>query len=436
MESTLSSTFTSVLSARESATVVDLGSVAATDAEADRGLEAGDQFSALELDFETRNWRAARARFQNQSKHDPERVNDFLGQHESPLQAKEFCVAAQGKASKQYAQAVGGVLSKIETFMKVGDVAMKGAPESVGLAWMGIRLCMHSVQDDFATFNLFSGAASDIIGILLSCRAYGKMYGGDGGQKGSADFKELHEKVVDYIPKIYSDVLEFSYQMRKHMGRSIGLRLLKGLLSSAVNKFKGMIDGIRFSEQTMSKYAQQATQQLTIYYEELGLHKQDNLLGSQQAMLTEVATIKDILFESARGQKIFEEHIKELENERKHMKKKTPRDEAKEKFEANKVKLKPTSTEDALDRGRDMRSVGTCEWVFALDPYKEWRNSEKSNVLWIQGDGGMGKSGECRPHSSSLTFYFYMHIFICVVDFIFWSSGNGDVEDQTLHIGS
>jgi hypothetical protein len=144
----------------------------------------------------------------------------------------------------------------------------------------------------------------------------------------------------------------------------------------------------------MSKYAQQATQQLTIFYEELGLQKQDNVLGNQQVMMTEVAMIKDILSENARGQKMFEEHIKELENERKHLKKKTPRDEAKEKFEANKLKLKPTSTEDALERGRDMRSAGTCEWVFALDRYKEWRESPKSSTLWIQGDGGMGKSGE------------------------------------------
>ena len=404
MDSALSSTFTNVLSARESATVVDFGQTAAVDAAAG-DPSTRDQPNAIELDFEARNWRAARMRFQTQSKHETERVNEFLSQHESPQQAKEFCVAAQGKASKQYAQAVGGVLSKIETFMRVGDVAMKGAPESVGLAWMGIRLCMHSVQDDFATFNLFSGAAADIIGILLSCRAYGKMYGGDGGQKGTADFKELHEKVVNYIPSIYAQVLEFSYQMRKHMGRNMGLRLIKGLLSSAVSKFKGMIDGIRSSEQTMSKYAQQATQQLTIFYEELGLQKHDNVLSNQQAMMTNMAMIKDILNENAKGQKMFEEHIKELENEKKHMKKKTPRDEAKEKFDKNKDKLKPLSNpEDALERGIKMRSVGTCEWVFPLDRYKEWRISDKNNILWIQGDGGMGKSGTSQPCCSKAGF--------------------------------
>ena len=71
--------------------------------------------------------------------------------------------------------------------MKVGDLAMKSAPENVGLAWTGIRvgLCLHSVENDFVTFNLFSGTAADIIGILISCRAYRKTYG---GHQGPEDF--------------------------------------------------------------------------------------------------------------------------------------------------------------------------------------------------------------------------------------------------------
>lgn len=48
---------------------------------------------------------------------------------------------------------------------------------------------------------------------------------------------------------------------------------------------------------------------MTIYYEELGLQKQDNVLGNQQVMMTDVAMIKDILNENAKAQRIFEEHI-------------------------------------------------------------------------------------------------------------------------------
>lgn len=169
-------------------------------------------FSAAEMDFEARNWKAARNAFQYQRGHkDNKAIDDFLSRQETPQQAKASAFEPGKKAGKQYASGVGGVLSKIEAFMQVGDVAMKTAPESVGLVWMGVRLCLRSVEDDFATFNLFSGAASDIIGILISCRVYGRIYEGDGGQKGLQELRELHQRVVDVIPGLYCDILEFPY---------------------------------------------------------------------------------------------------------------------------------------------------------------------------------------------------------------------------------
>ena len=321
------------------------------------------QFSAAEMSFEARNWRAARDVFQNQRGHkDKKAMAEFLRQQESPQQAKASCIEASNRASKQYAPGLGGVLSKIEAFMQVGDVAMKAAPESVGLAWMGIRLCMHSVEDDFATFNLFSGAASDIIGILISCRVYGKMYGGDGGQKGLPDFQELHQKVVDYIPGIYTEILEFSYQMSKQIGRNMGTRFLKGLLSSASNKFRSMIDGIRGMEKTMSEFAKKATDQLSIYYEEVGLEKQGVSLENQRLMMANLAVIKDTLHSNLEIQKMYVDQLRQVEEEKKSMKKKTPLDKAKEKFDENTKRLKPIgSSETAFQRNRDRKVEGTCQ---------------------------------------------------------------------------
>ena len=393
----LLSTFNGALSLRESSTAVDLsGLIASSAAEAttDRGGSSMDRFSAAEMEFEARNWRAARDVFLNKRGHkDKKAMADFLTRQESPQQAKASCIEASNRAIKQYAPGVGGVLSKMEAFMNVGDVAMKTAPESVGLAWMGIRLCMHSVEDDFATFNLFCGAASDIIGILISCRLYGKMYGGDSGQKGLQDFQELHQKVVDYIPGIYTDILEFSYQMSKQMGRNMGSRLLRGLLSSAANKFKPMIDGIKASEKAMSEFAKKATDQLSIYYAELGLQKHGTGLKNQQVMMADLAVIRDTLDSNLEIQKIFANQIKQLEEERKNLKKKTPLDKAKEKFEENEKKLRPTdSSEIAFERSKSRKEEGTCEWIFELEEYKLWRTSSENGIIWVSGVGGMGKS--------------------------------------------
>ena len=393
----LSSTFSGALSLRESSTAVDPASLiasSAAEATTDRGGSSMNQFSPAEMEFEARNWRAARDVFQNKRGHkDKKAMANFLTQQESPQQAKASCIEASNRASKQYAPGVGGVLKKMEAFMNVGDVAMKTAPESVGLAWMGIRLCMHSVEDDFGTFNLFCGAASDIIGILISCRLYGKMYGGDKGQKGLQDFQELHQKVVDYIPGIYTEILEFSYQMSKQMGRNMGSRLLRGLLSSAVNKFKPMIDGIKASEKTMSEFAKKATDQLSIHYAELGLQKQDTGLENQQVMMANLAVIQDTLNSNLEIRKIFADQIKQLEEERKNLKKKTPLDKAKEKFEENEKKLRPAdSSELAFERSKSRKEEGTCEWIFELEEYKSWRTSSENGIIWVSGVGGMGKS--------------------------------------------
>ena len=177
--------------------------------------------SEATVSFEAQNWKIALDTFENKKGHkDKKKMAEFIKERTTPQDAKASCEEAQAKSSKQYAQALGGVLSKIEVFMKIGDLAIKSAPESIGLAWTGIRLCLHAVEDDFATFNLFSTAAADIIGILISCRAYGRMYGE--GSKGPAEFQELNTKVVGYIPNIYIDILEFSYAMKKHMNRNTG----------------------------------------------------------------------------------------------------------------------------------------------------------------------------------------------------------------------
>lgn len=348
-----------------------------------------DTFTEAEVSFEARNWAAARDNFQKGHK-DKKAMADFLAHQTTPQQARSSCQEAQTRANSQYNPGLGGVLSKIETFMKVGDLAMKSAPESVGLAWTGIRLCLHSVEDDFATFNLFSGAAADIIGILISCRVYGKMYG---GHKGPEDFQELHRKVVEYIPGIYTDILNFSYAMNKHMGRNTGLRIIRGMLTSASAKFQPMIDGIRANEQTMSGYASKATNQLTIHYQEVGLQKQGVGLQMQQTMMADLSVIRDTLESSMEVNKIYLNQIRQLEEDKKSMKKKTPLDKAREAFDDNAKRLEPTeASEIALKKHRSRREKDTCDWIFELEEYKEWRSSTESSLLWVSGVGGLGKS--------------------------------------------
>ncbi|KAF6236351.1 hypothetical protein HO173_005442 [Letharia columbiana] len=165
------------------------------------------------------------------------------------------------------------------------------------------------------------------------------------------------------------------------------------MLTSASAKFQPMIDGIRANEQTMSGYASKATNQLTIHYQEVGLQKQGVGLQMQQTMMADLSVIRDTLESSMEVNKIYLNQIRQLEEEKKSMKKKTPLDKAKELFDDNAKRLEPTAAaETALEKHKSRREKDTCNWIFELEEYKTWRSSTESSLLWVSGVGGLGKS--------------------------------------------
>ena len=165
------------------------------------------------------------------------------------------------------------------------------------------------------------------------------------------------------------------------------------MLTSASAKFQPMIDGIRANEQTMSGYASKATNQLTIHYQEVGLQKQGVGLQMQQTMMADLSVIRDTLESSMEVNKIYLNQIRQLEEDKKSMKKKTPLDKAKELFEDNAKRLEPTNAaETALEKHKSRREKDTCNWIFELEEYKKWRSSTESSLLWVSGVGGLGKS--------------------------------------------
>ena len=346
-------------------------------------------FNRIELDFESQNWNAARTTFMQRHK-DNDTRKIFLSEQTTGPTVKEGCLKMQNEADNKYAKGLGGILSKIDTLMKVGDLAIKSAPESVGLAWMGIRLCLHSVQDDFATFTLFSGACADIIGIMISCRVYGKMYG---NRKAPEDFQEIHNKVVGYIPDIYADILDFSYAVRKHMGKALGVRVVKGIFSSSKSNFQGQIDNIQQHETKMREFARTATDQLVVHFHEVGLQKQDISLQNQEDMKATLAVMNEVMDANNKAQEIFVAHIQQLEEERKNMKRKTPYDKAKEEFEENKKLLNPSADQISLyAENLERREENTCKWIFEIEEYAAWFTARESSMLWVSGGPGFGKS--------------------------------------------
>jgi hypothetical protein len=173
------------------------------------------------VDFEKAYWDQATKIFRESKGKDSKKLDKFLTGWETPNAVKLYCESKKAEATKEYASRFGRILEKIEIAMSVGDVAMKGAPESVGLAWMGIRFCLASVSDDYATFEIFGQACLDITGIVISCAVFAQVYG-PSRDIGALDTKAISSQVTERIPQIYAEILDFSFEVKRYLGDNKG----------------------------------------------------------------------------------------------------------------------------------------------------------------------------------------------------------------------
>ncbi|KIW24280.1 uncharacterized protein PV07_10007 [Cladophialophora immunda] len=334
--------------------------------------------------FEKEAWNAARAVFSGS--HDPINFQPFLKDYTTPESCRSSVVQAQKDANSEYNGKLGAILDKVDQFMKVGDLAIKSAPESIGLAWTGIRLCLHSVQDDFATFSLFSGACADILGILISCRVYGGLYA---SQDHPPEFTELHEKVLSYIKDTYVNIIEFSYQMWKYARSNAGVRVIKGLFRSAQGKFQPKIKAIKDNEAQMNKYASQANQQVSQYYQKQGL---DNDQTMMKGLSDQMEMLQALQEEAAKQNQLMEELMKRDELHRKDQRM-TAAEITHENWERQKKEL-PSLDDNlqVLESKLKARKPGTCGWILENTKFQDFVKAEGGNVTWLVGTGGSGKS--------------------------------------------
>jgi hypothetical protein len=170
------------------------------------------------VDFEKAYWREAIELFKER---DEKQTTSFLKEWDRPEEVKNFFENTKRHADIQYSPRFGRILDKIEIAMSIGDIAMKGAPESVGLAWMGVRMCLSTLTDDHTTFGIFGQASLDIMGIMISCAVFSQMYGPSRNIE-ALNTKEIHSQVTTRIPTVYAAILEFSFSVKKYKSQHRG----------------------------------------------------------------------------------------------------------------------------------------------------------------------------------------------------------------------
>lgn len=162
--------------------------------------------------FENKAWNAAVRHFRDNSEHKKERLEQFLKRHKNERDVKKTCEERKQHGSDQYGKVMSKVLDKIDIFLTAGNIAVKGAPESVGLAWMGISLVLGAAQDDYQTLQVFGNGCADIVGIMITSRLLVKMFM---VPEGPPELKEIQDKVLEEATVLYGKIIEFSYQAWK-----------------------------------------------------------------------------------------------------------------------------------------------------------------------------------------------------------------------------
>ncbi|KAI9685134.1 MAG: hypothetical protein M1822_004721 [Bathelium mastoideum] len=330
-------------------------------------------------------------------------LDEFLKDKASPEEVVVSCKGLQDKAGEKYgsiksgdkeiipAKWISNILGNIDNFVAVGNFAMKGAPESVGMAWFAVKLCLSAIESNYNLYALFGSGLTDTTEIMVLIRHYDRLY--DERQKPGWKSSDIVDKLFKDIRATYAAVLDFSYSIKKHLsgGKLAKLRHgFKDFFGAEASKFQAKIDAIGDLKKKVLEATDGAFQGKTF-------QRFDDLQDLMKSMKSNVQDIKDFQKTSEEfyhAQLAQQDEIRQaLEDLKANTRPRTRWDWAKQEFEKNKKLLNPLAdTGSPIDTLLARKHDGTCDWIFKDDEFNDWYSSSVSNMFCLTGEAGVGKS--------------------------------------------
>lgn len=344
-------------------------------------------------------WEEARDQFVRQLQDqnvDRQTIVQFLQDKASSEDAKRSALALQTESDRKYGQIevagktiskkwVARIMDNIDKFVKIGDFAMKGAPETVGLAWFAIKQVLNAVQNNYKLYDFFGGALSNITEMMVLIRTYDKLY--DDRKTANWKASDIVGELFTQIRNVYTAILDFSFSVKRHIkgGKMAKIgHALKDMFGAEMPEFEGKMGTIQTLKVKILESSQGAFQEKT--FEKLG--GVSNELSNVKGTLT-------FLTEAVQSSVQSSQEMKELFDEiKKSTRAKIPshHELAVQEFEKYKKALNPWPDSQPALQLYAKREIGTCEWIFEVPEYVAWRDSPKSSLLCLQGKDGTGKS--------------------------------------------
>ncbi len=221
-------------------------------------------------------------------------VDQFLQDKAASEDVRHSCLSLQADSERKYGQVeiagkgipkkwIARIMDNVGKFVAVGDIAMKGAPETVGLAWFAIKQVLNAVQNNYKLYDFFGLALTNITEMLVLIRTYDKIY--DERKRSNWQPSDVVGELFSQIRNVYAAILDFSYSVKKHIkgGRMAKVgHAFKDMFGADLPEFEGKMGAIQALKVKILEASQGAFQEKT--FEKL--HSVDSNLTNVRGTLS------------------------------------------------------------------------------------------------------------------------------------------------------
>jgi hypothetical protein len=334
-----------------------------------------------------------------QAKNDPTLLKEFLNARSTPQDTKAAAENLQTDVNKKYGDKkvgdakipgewISNILGNIGNFIRVGNFAMTGAPESVGLAWYAVKTILSAIQSNYELYGVFGSGLTNITEIMLIVSHYDRLYYEKSkvGWEPSDVVTELFKRITD----TYASILAFSFSVKRHISGDAWDKLrhgFKDFFGANKSKFEGRINEIAKQKKTILELSKAAFDDKTLGQ----LQGLEEIAKEIQHTVDAIEQFQPTLERFHNEQMAWLEVIqKGIEDIKLTMKPKTPWDNAISEFEKVKKTLSPVKSNTSPMKELEAHIFpGTCEWIYTESEFHAWEQETRHNrALCISGEEG------------------------------------------------
>ncbi|RYC79361.1 hypothetical protein BFJ63_vAg17756 [Fusarium oxysporum f. sp. narcissi] len=262
------------------------------------------------------------------------------------------------RRGKSIATRLATLLQIIQQFVPVVDTFIQSNPDLAALIWGAMRV----------TFLLLANFTSYFESFVELLNGFGAL---------SSRFKEYQfiftqsTNLKESIFKFHTSVILCCERIVTIVRRPFRKQALKALTNSFQSEIRTYVDDIK------SK-AEDVAQEIQLAKAKSDYHEQQ-LQGKERT-------------EAASSRKQFLALMSRSRSDIRQIKEQGKKQEEREHRNYLLKRLCSYDHNTAFNNARSKRHLGTAEWIFEMDEYKEWYTSDTSGVLHVTGKIGSGKS--------------------------------------------